>query len=146
MLKPVRLVLPLLALSVTSLAIADTHTTTDPRIGAVLTDLGKVRQIDSVALSPDGKHLVWAVDTNGKPGLVLADADGKNARSIGLATKPGACNETAPAWAPDSHQLAFLSNCDSTLNGVGGKQSDIYVLDTQEIGRASCRERVSSPV
>ena len=131
MLKPVRLVLPLLALSVTSLAIADTHTTTDPRIGAVLTDLGKVRQIDSVALSPDGKHLVWAVDTNGKPGLVLADADGKNARSIGLATKPGACNETAPAWAPDSHQLAFLSNCDSTLNGVGGKQSDIYVLDTQ---------------
>jgi dipeptidyl aminopeptidase/acylaminoacyl peptidase len=131
MLKPVRLLLPLVALSVSSVAFADTHPTTDPRISAVLADLGKVRQIDSVALSPDGKHLVWVVDTNGKPAMMLADADGKNAHSIGLATKPGACSETTPAWAPDSRHLAFLSNCDSTLNGVGGKQSDIYVLDTQ---------------
>jgi dipeptidyl aminopeptidase/acylaminoacyl peptidase len=131
MLKTARVLLPLLTLSVASAAIADTHTTTDPRINAVLTDLGKVRQIDSVALSPDGKHLVWVVDTSGKPAMMLADADGKNAHSIGLASKPGVCSETTPTWAPDSRHLAFLSNCDSTLNGVGGKQADIYVLDTQ---------------
>jgi dipeptidyl aminopeptidase/acylaminoacyl peptidase len=131
MLKVTRLFLPLLVVSFAPLAIADTHPTADPRISAMLTELGKVRAIESVALSPDGKHLVWVVDTDGKPGIVLADANGQNASSIGVATKPGACSETNPAWAPDSRHLAFLSNCGSTLNGVGGKQPDIYVLDIQ---------------
>jgi dipeptidyl aminopeptidase/acylaminoacyl peptidase len=131
MLKTVRFLLPLLAVGFTPFAFADNHPTTDPRISALLTELGKVRPIEGVALSPDGRHLVWAVSTDGQPALMLADADGKNAHGIGLASKPGACSESDPAWAPDSRHLAFLSNCSSTLAGVGGKQPDIYVLDTQ---------------
>ena len=101
----------------------------DPRIAELLAQLGKVRAIDAVALSPDGRRLAWAVETGGKPGIVLADADGKHARGVGLAVKPGDCNEDGIAWSPDSRHLAFVSDCGSTQAGVGGKQKDIYVLD-----------------
>ncbi|RDS81507.1 S9 family peptidase [Dyella psychrodurans] len=132
MLKPARLLLPLLAALVSPLAVADTHRATDPRIDALLTQLGKVRDIGEVALSPDGHQLAWVVETNGKPGIVLADANGQQAHSVGLASKPGACSENGLAWAPDSRHLAFFSNCASSRTGMGGsKQPDIYVLDTQ---------------
>jgi dipeptidyl aminopeptidase/acylaminoacyl peptidase len=130
MLKPSRLLLPLLAAFLAPVALADTRGATDPRIEALLTELGKVRAIHEVALSPDGQHLAWVVETQDKPGIMLADADGKHAHSIGLAAKPGACSESGLAWAPDSHHLAFLSNCASSRAGMGGnKQPDIYVLD-----------------
>ena len=136
MLKPSRLLLPLLAAVLAPVAMADTHGATDPRIEALLTELGKVRDINEVALSPDGHHLAWVVETQGKPGIMLADADGKHARSIGLMAKPGTCSEEGIAWAPDSQHLAFLSNCASSRSGVGGgKQPDIYVFDTQSAGK-----------
>jgi len=102
---------------------------TDPRISELLAQLGKVRAIDAVALSPDGRRLAWVVETDGKPGIVLADADGKHAHGVGLAAKPGDCDEEDIAWAPDSRHLAFLSDCGSTQTGVGGKQKDIYALN-----------------
>ncbi|HTV85476.1 MAG TPA: S9 family peptidase [Dyella sp.] len=130
--KPAHLLLPLLAALVSPLALADTHGTTDPRIDALLTQLGKVRDINEVALSPDGHQLAWVVMTNGKPGIVLADANGQHAHNVGLASQPGTCSESGLAWAPDSRHLAFLSNCASARAGMGGsKQPDIYVLDTQ---------------
>lgn len=46
MLKPSRLLLPLLAAVLAPAAMADTHDTTDPRIEALLTQLGKVRDIN----------------------------------------------------------------------------------------------------
>lgn len=132
MLKPSRWLLPLFAAFLAPCAFADTHSATDPRIDALLTQLGKVRDISEVALSPDGHQLAWVVETQGKPSIMLADADGKNAHSVGLAAKPGACSENDLAWAPDSHHLAFLSNCASSRAGMGGsKQPDLYVLDTQ---------------
>ncbi|GGA30718.1 alpha/beta hydrolase family protein [Dyella nitratireducens] len=130
MLKPSRLLLPLLAAFLAPVALADTRGATDPRIEALLTELGKVRHINEVALSPDGQHLAWVVDTQDKPSIMLADTDGKHAHSIGLASKPGVCSESSLAWAPDSRHLAFLSNCASTRTGMGGnKQPDLYVLD-----------------
>jgi hypothetical protein len=132
MLKPTRLFLPLLAAVLAPIAAADTHSATDPRIDTLLTQLGKVRDVAEVALSPDGHQLAWVVETNGKPGIVLADANGQHAHSVGLAAKPGTCSENGLAWAPDSRHLAFLSNCASSRMGMGGnKQPDIYVLDTQ---------------
>lgn len=132
MLKPSRLLLPLLAALLVPAAFADTRGATDPRIDTLLTQLGKVRDVNEVALSPDGHHLAWVVETQGKPGIMLADADGKNARSVGLMTKPGTCSEGDLAWAPDSQHLAFLSNCASSRAGMGGaKQPDVYVLDIQ---------------
>jgi dipeptidyl aminopeptidase/acylaminoacyl peptidase len=132
MLKPTRLFLPLLAAVLAPVAAADTHSATDPRIDTLLSQLSKVRDVTEVALSPDGHQLAWVVETSGKPGIVLADANGQHAHSIGLAAKPGTCSENGLAWAPDSRHLAFLSNCASSRVGMGGnKQPDIYVLDTQ---------------
>jgi dipeptidyl aminopeptidase/acylaminoacyl peptidase len=100
----------------------------DPRIAAILENLGKVRTIESVALSPDGKHLAWAVKTNGKPVVEVADADGRNARRV---TASKGCGETSVAWAPDSKRLAFLSDCAGKAPGVEeGKQDDITIVDT----------------
>ncbi|APG06674.1 peptidase S9 [Luteibacter rhizovicinus DSM 16549] len=99
----------------------------DPRIAAILDSLGKVRTVESVALSPDGKHLAWAVKTNGKPVIEVADADGRNAKRI---TKSSGCSEIGVSWAPDSRHLAFLSDCAGKAPGVEeGKQNDINVVD-----------------
>ena len=117
------------ALACAGAAQADTaaKTADDPRIAAILDSLGKVRTIESVALSPDGKHLAWTVKTNGKPALEVADADGRNARRI---TKAKNCSEISAAWAPDSRHLAFLSDCAGKAPGVEeGKQNDINVVD-----------------
>jgi dipeptidyl aminopeptidase/acylaminoacyl peptidase len=120
---PARLLLPLLvAAFVPGLHAA---TRTDPRIEQLLTDLGKTRAISAVQLSPDGNQLAWVVRTDGKDAIEVANADGSDAHRVGIA-KRGDCNETDPAWAPDSHHLAFLSNCAS-----GGKQKDLLVVDMQ---------------
>jgi dipeptidyl aminopeptidase/acylaminoacyl peptidase len=120
---PARLLLPLLvAAFVPGLHAA---TRTDPRIEQLLTDLGKTRAISTVQLSPDGNQLAWVVRTDGKDAIEVANADGSDAHRVGIA-KRGDCNETDPAWAPDSHHLAFLSNCAS-----GGKQKDLLVVDMQ---------------
>ncbi|MCT6962823.1 hypothetical protein M1742_25125, partial [Salmonella enterica subsp. enterica serovar Typhimurium] len=34
-------------------------------------------------------------------------------------------NETDPAWAPDSHRLAYVANCGS------GQQKDLLIVDPQ---------------
>jgi len=136
MLKTSRLLLPVLAALLAPVAMADTHGTTDPRIDNLLTQLAKVRDINEVALSPDGHQLAWVVETQGKPGIMVANPDGKNAHSVGLAAKPGTCSEEGIAWAPDSRHLAFFSNCASSRSGMGGsKQPDLYVLDTQSQGK-----------
>ncbi|MBE1162129.1 S9 family peptidase [Dyella acidiphila] len=138
MLKPARLFLPLLAALLAPTAFADTHASgTDPRIDALLTQLGKVRDVNEVAISPDGQQLAWVVETDGKPGIMLADAHGQHAHSVGLAAKPGTCSEEGLAWAPDSRHLAFLSNCAGAASTMGSKQLDIYVLDTQAQDKAT---------
>ncbi|MET0936884.1 MAG: prolyl oligopeptidase family serine peptidase, partial [Luteibacter sp.] len=117
------------ALACVGAAQADTaaKTAADPRIAAILDSLGKVRTIESVALSPDGTHLAWTVKTDGKPVLEVADANGRNAHRV---TTSKGCSETSAAWAPDSHRLAFLSDCAGKSPGVEeGKQNDINVVD-----------------
>ena len=99
----------------------------DPRIDHLLTELGKVRDIHAVQLSPDGRQLAWVVDIQGKPAIMLAAADGRGAHRLNTRDKPGRCNETDIAWAPDSRHLAFLSDCPS----VGAKpgQKDLVLAD-----------------
>jgi len=120
---PARLLLPLLVAAFAPGLHAATRT--DPRIEQLLTDLGKTRAISAVQLSPDGNQLAWVVRTDGKDAIEVANADGSDAHRVGIA-KRGDCNETDPAWAPDSHHLAFLSNCAN-----GGKQKDLLVVDMQ---------------
>jgi dipeptidyl aminopeptidase/acylaminoacyl peptidase len=127
MFQPVRLLLPLFIAAVAPAAMA-TPAPIDPRIEQLLTDLGKVRQIDAVQLSPDGSQLAWVVRTEGRDGIEVAKADGSNAHRIGT-DKPGGCSQSDIAWAPDSRHLAFLSDCAS-----GGKQKELFVADVQANG------------
>jgi dipeptidyl aminopeptidase/acylaminoacyl peptidase len=119
---PLRL-LPLLALAFAPLAFAATAPI-DPRINHLLDQLGKVRGIDAVQLSPDGRQLAWVMRTGGKPAIEIAQADGSGAHRLTMDAKPGSCRQEEIAWAPDSRQLAFLSDC-----GGHAGQLDVYTAD-----------------
>ena len=121
-----RLPLALLAGALAPAVLAGTAPV-DPRIDHLLTELGKVRDIHAVQLSPDGRQLAWVVDTAGKPAIMLAAVDGRGAHRLNTRDKPGRCSESDIAWAPDSHHLAFLTDCPS----VGAKpgQKDLVLAD-----------------
>jgi len=110
----------------------------DPRIAPLLDDLGRVRTPTSVAISPDGNYLAWAV--SGAHGSELhltpiAAAPGVADRllspdTIGDAgnSRPGACAASHPNWSPDGKQLAFLSDCSgSDGSWQTGPQQNIFV-------------------
>jgi dipeptidyl aminopeptidase/acylaminoacyl peptidase len=102
----------------------------DARITAILKSLGQVKPIEAVALSPDGHKLAWVIREQGKPTLEVASVDGHDVHRVGTA-KPGTCQQTGPAWAPDSKHLAFLSDCAGKAPGAEeGNQTDIFVADT----------------
>ncbi|WP_426701460.1 alpha/beta fold hydrolase [Rhodanobacter sp. Col0626] len=106
----------------------------DPRIEQLLTQLGKAESIQATAISPDGKQLAWVIERDGKPTIEVAAADGSHARRISGATKPGSCAESGIAWAPDSHHLAFVSNCNVDLTNTQAMQNDVYLADTKGKG------------
>jgi len=119
-----RLLLPLMAAAfVPSLYAAPNI---DPRIEDLLAELGKARAIGAVQLSPDGNQLAWVVRTDGKDVVEVAKADGSDAHRVG-STRMGDCNETDPAWSPDSRHLSFVASC--TRNGE--QQRDLLVIDAQ---------------
>ena len=105
----------------------------DPRIGQLLTELGKTQSIQAVAISPDGRQLAWVIERAGKPAIEVATADGRHGRAVTAAEKPGACAESDIAWAPDSRHLAFVSNCKIDLTSTQVMQNAIYLADT--VGR-----------
>ena len=123
--------LPLLAVALAPLASA-TPAHVDPRINDLLDQLGKVRSIDAVQISPDGQHLAWVVESHGKPTIEIARADGRDAHPLAMG-QAGSCRQDEIAWAPDSQRLAFLSDC-------GGKagQMDVYTAEVDS-GRAPRR-------
>lgn len=122
--------LPLLTLALVPLALATqalaAPSPVDPRIGRLLDQLGKVQAIEQVQLSPDGQHLAWVVRRHDKPSIEIARADGSDAHPLAMAGAPGSCRQEELAWAPDSHRLAFLSDC-------GGKPGDLDVY-TSDVG------------
>ncbi|WP_109124668.1 S9 family peptidase [Dyella sp. C11] len=120
---PARLLLPLMAVAFVSSVHA--APAVDPRIEKLLADLGKARAINAVQLSPDGSQLAWVVRTAGRDVIEVAAADGSNAHRINA--KAGDCNETDPAWAPDSRHLAYVANCTSG----SGRQKDLLIADAQ---------------
>ena len=114
---------------------AESANATDPRIEHLLVDLGKVRGIDSVQLSPDGARLAWVADTDGHPAIYVAAADGSGAQLLEPARRHASCSETDIAWAPDSRQLAYLSDCAANAHG----QKDVYVADVASSGAGTAR-------
>ena len=102
----------------------------DPRIDHLLTQLGKVQPIAAVAISPDGRQLAWVVERKGKPDIELAAADGSHAHRLTPSLPPGQCAQSDIAWAPDSRQLAFVSDCSSDLTSTKVMQNTLYLADT----------------
>ncbi|WP_350016313.1 S9 family peptidase [Rhodanobacter sp. IGA1.0] len=129
--KRSRLIAPLslLALALAPQAFA-APAEVDPRIGQVLTELGKAQSIQATAISPDGKQLAWVIQRDGKPAIEVAKADGSHARRVTAAARSGSCAESGIAWAPDSHHLAFVSNCNVDLTSTRVMQNAIYLADT----------------
>ncbi|TBR35847.1 MULTISPECIES: S9 family peptidase [Dyella] len=123
-----RLSLTLLSAALIPVVHADTASpTVDPRIEQLLTELGKSRSIARAQLSPDGKAVAWTLSGEGRTLIEIADIDGHNVRHIGRAG-PGVCSQTDVTWAPDSHRIAFLSDC-----GDKDKRRNLFVVDTKDL-------------
>jgi dipeptidyl aminopeptidase/acylaminoacyl peptidase len=90
---------------------------TQASISTALQALKSVRALTEVAISPDGKHVVYGSAATGTregaevdvTALFLADArDGSNVRRL-TACPATACDEHSVAWSPDGTQIAFVT-------------------------------------
>jgi dipeptidyl aminopeptidase/acylaminoacyl peptidase len=114
-------------------AFADTPTV-DPRIQNVLAQLGKVKSIRAAQLSPDGRQLAWVVETDDKPSVQIADADGGHVRAADPSAKAGSCSQSEIAWAPDSRHLAYISDCHGAQRKDASRASQIVLADAEGKG------------
>jgi dipeptidyl aminopeptidase/acylaminoacyl peptidase len=114
-------------------AFADTPTV-DPRIQNVLAQLGKVKSIRAAQLSPDGRQLAWVVETDDKPSVQIADADGGHVRAVDPSAKAGSCSQSEIAWAPDSRHLAYISDCHGAQRKDASRASQIVLADAEGKG------------
>ena len=107
-----------------------------PAISAVLDALNSVHTFNEVALSPDGKRVIYGTVVTGKRGgadvnvssLWIVNArDGSGA--VRLTACPGSvCDEHGAAWSPDGAHIAFvttdakeqlqIATADASGNGV----------------------------
>ncbi|MBV8147363.1 MAG: S9 family peptidase [Gammaproteobacteria bacterium] len=106
-----------LALALLSCASFSLAADAPPAIAAALQALESVHALTEVALSPDGRQLVYGTSLTGSRGgnevevsaLFLADAhDGSHV--VRLTACPGtACDEHSVAWSPDGTRIAFVT-------------------------------------
>ena len=94
-----------------------THAGDSQALNAILDGLNSVRPFSEVALSPDGKRLVYGNVVTGKRGSADVDVSALwiiNARDgttpVRLTACPGSiCDEHGAAWSADSSRIAFVS-------------------------------------
>jgi Tol biopolymer transport system component len=104
--------------------------------------MGLSRGTSFPAVSPDGRHLAFAANVEGKQQLWVRELDSLMPRAL-----PGTDGAHYPFWSPDSRSVAFFTNrnlkkvdiaggpaltlCDA-LNGRGGSwnQNDVIVFAT----------------
>jgi TolB protein len=79
----------------------------------------------SPALSPDGRRIAFARDTNGAFEIFLIDADGTNLRQL---TTDNSRSEEFPAWSPDGSRIAYTS--------TAGENGDLRIMNADGSGIA----------
>jgi dipeptidyl aminopeptidase/acylaminoacyl peptidase len=92
------------------------------RIDTVINSIGRGVSIGQAEVSPDGRLLAWIEGGRGGQQIRVAPMDRvEQSRRVTISGAAN-CEENEIAWAPDSHALAFLSDC-----AAQGKQDDLYV-------------------
>jgi hypothetical protein len=61
--------------------------------------------LSSVAISPDGRQILFVGDSDGQPHVWLRSIDSIAARPL-----PGTGNASFPFWSPDAHSIAFYAD------------------------------------
>ncbi len=100
-------------------------------------DLYRIRGIEDLHLSPDGKTIAFMLRTDSLPKakrarhIWLMDADGGNARQFTYGEK----NESAPVWSADGKWLAFISARDGddnlyVISASGGEARKLTNIST----------------
>jgi dipeptidyl aminopeptidase/acylaminoacyl peptidase len=114
----------LVACAVVALPAQNAQPSTAEHVDQVLRGIDRGRTIGQVAVSPDGKRLAWIQGARGGMEIRLAPLTdpGKSVRVTAANPVDQRCRENDLAWSPDSEELAFLSDCDST-NG----QMNVYL-------------------
>ena len=89
----------------------------DSRIGSILSELRSARDLQEVAISPDGKRIAWVEELresgkdNGNSAIyVLERGAGSAPVRVSAVAGKAAFSERNLAWSPDSTRLAFLSD------------------------------------
>jgi dipeptidyl aminopeptidase/acylaminoacyl peptidase len=90
-----------------------------PRSGLQSQDLYKLQSVGDVHASPDGRHVVYSVQSSDRPGrpysrLWIMDVESRAARRI------GPDSASAPVWSPDGTTIAFT--------GREGDQSGLMTI------------------
>lgn len=97
-------------------------------IDRVIDQLEQVHTYSGVAISPDGRQVVWTEPApHGADGTAIYVADRQNRsasprRVTAVDAAGGYVTEGSVVWSPDSQQLAFLSHADKP------EQAQVYVV------------------
>jgi dipeptidyl aminopeptidase/acylaminoacyl peptidase len=112
---------------------AQSPTAKNPRIGSLIEMLGNTRTPSSVAISPDGTTVAWALRTQEGSQIHLtdvADPDPAKEKIIGTGSGEASCASSEPKWSPDGEWLAYVSNCTATTEKSGQDQVFLWSKKT----------------
>jgi Tol biopolymer transport system component len=82
----------------------------------------------SMAISPDGRRLIFSADVEGQPRLWIRPLDSDSARPL-----PGTDGGTFPFWSPDSRSIGFFA--DRRLKRLDVDRGTVQSLAYAETGR-----------